>query len=100
MSIVFDRSLDRRQRELTNNETQNGKCHFRIFSRDVFGFAEYQQAGTFGLGYKLTLTTNTDNAVLNKDNAINYAKHKINAIERCVPHYIPSLEEYNNSNNN
>ena len=81
LSIGFDRSLDRRQRELTNNETQKRKFHFRIFSRYVFGFAEYQQTGTFGLGYKLTLTTNTDNAVLNKDNAINYAKIKINAIK-------------------
>ena len=31
----------------------------------------------FGLGYELTLTGKTDNAVLNKDNAINNAKIKI-----------------------
>ena len=32
---------------------------------------------------------------MNKDNATNNAKIVINGIERYVPHYIPSLEEYN-----
>ena len=39
------------------------------------------------------MTGNTDNAVLNKDNATNNAKIKINAIECYVPKYTPSLEE-------
>ena len=48
--------------------------------------------GTFGLGCKLTLTKNTDNFVLNKeDNAINNAKSKIIAVEWYVPHYTPSI---------
>ena len=38
--------------------------------KDTFGFSEHQLKASSGLGYKLTLTTNTDNAVLNKDNAI------------------------------
>ena len=38
---------------------------------------------------------NTDNAVLNKANATNNAKIKINGIEWYVPNYVPSLEEYN-----
>ena len=45
--------------------------------KDIFAFAEHQEKATYGLGYKLTLTRNTDNAVLNKDNAINKAKFKI-----------------------
>ena len=45
------------------------------------------------MGYKLTLTRNTDNAVLNKDNAINNGKIKINAIEWYVPHYTPSMQQ-------
>ena len=48
------------------------------------------------MGYRLILTRNTDNAVLNKDNTTNDAKTVINGIERYVPHYAPSLEEYNN----
>ena len=93
LSIGFDRDRGRRQRELTNNKTQKGKYHVRIYQKDVFGFAEYQQKGTYGLGYKLSLTRNTDNAVLNRTNAINNGKIKINAIEWYVPHYTPSAEQ-------
>ena len=93
LSIGFDRDRIRRQRELTNNKTQKGKSHVRIYVKDVFGFTEYQDKGTYGLGYKLTMTRNTDIAVLNKDNAINNGKIKINAIERYVPHYTPSMQQ-------
>ena len=93
LSIGFDRDRGRRQRELTNNKTQKGKYHVRIYLKDVFGFAEYQEKGTYGLGYKLTLTKNTDTAVLNKANAINLGKIKINALEWYVPHYTPSMQQ-------
>ena len=93
LSIGFDRDRGRRQRELTNNKTLKGKYHVRIYLKDVFGFAEYQEKGTFGLGYKLTLTRNTDNAALNKANAINNGKIRINAIEWYVPHYTPSMQQ-------
>ena len=93
LSMGFDRDRNRRQRALTNNKTQKGKFHVRIYLKDVFGFAEYQEKATYGLGYKLTLTRNTDNAVLNKDNAINNGKIKINAIELYVPHYTPSMQQ-------
>ena len=78
---------------MTTNKTQKGNIHIRIYLKDVFGFAEYQNKGTYGLGYKLTLLRNTDNAVLNKDNAINNSKIKINAIECFVPHYTPSMQQ-------
>ena len=86
LSICFDRDRNRRQRELTHNKSQKGKYHVRIYLKDVFGFAEYQEKATSGLGYKLTMTRNSDNAVLNKGNAINNAKTKINAVEWYVPH--------------
>ena len=88
-----DRDRNRRQRELTNNETQKGKYHARIYLKDVFGFAECQEKATYGLGYKLTMTRNSDNAVLNKGNAINNAKIEIIAIEWYVPHYTPSMQQ-------
>ena len=66
LSIGCDRDRNRRQRELTNNKSQKGKYHVRIYLKDVFGFAKYQEKATYGLGYKLTLTQNDDNAVLNK----------------------------------
>ena len=75
--IGFDRSCDRRKLEITNNKNFEGKYHVTIFLRYFFGFAECQQVGTYGLGYKLALTRNTDNAVLNKDNTVNNGKIKI-----------------------
>ena len=93
LSIGFDRDRGRRQRELTNNKNIKGKYHVRIYLKDIFGFAQQQEKGTFGLGYKLTLTRNTDNAVLNKGNAINNGK--IQAIDWYVPHYTPSITQKN-----
>ena len=93
LSIGFDSDRTRRRNELTNNKNIKGKYHIRIYLKDVFGFAEYQEKGTYGLGYKLTLTRNTDNAVLNKGNAINNGKVKINGLEWYVPHYTPSVQQ-------
>ena len=92
LSIGFDRSRDRRKRELYNNKIIIGKFHVRIHLRDFYGFAEHQERGTYGLGYKLPITRKTDNAVLNKDNAVNNDKTKINASESYVPHYTPSID--------
>ena len=93
LSIGFDRGRKLRQGELTNNKTQKGKYHVRIYLKDVFGFAEYQEKGTYGLGYKLTMTRNTDNAVLNKANATNNGKIKIIGRKWYVPHYTPSMQQ-------
>ena len=71
LSIGFDRDRVMRQRVLTNNKTQEGEFHLRNMLKDIFGFAGHQEKATFGLGYKLTLTRNTDNSVLNKANATN-----------------------------
>ena len=95
LSIGFDRDRGRRKRELTNNKNIKGKYHTRIYLKDIFGFAEYQEKGTYGLGYKLTLTRNTNNAVLNKDNAVAIGRVKINGLDWYVAHYSPNLEEYN-----
>ena len=93
LSIGFDRDRSRRRNELTNNKNIKGKYHVRIYLKDIFGYAEYQQKATFGLAYKLTLTRNNDNVVLNKGNAINLGKVKINALEWYVPHYTPSVQQ-------
>ena len=95
LSIGFDRNRGRRKNELTNNKTIKGKYHIRIYLKDIFGFAEHQEKGTYGLGYKLTLTRNTDKIVLNKDNAVANGRVKINSLDWYVPHYSPNLEEYN-----
>ena len=56
LSIGFDRDRNRNQLELTKTKSQKGKYHVRIYLKDVFGSAEYQENGTYGLGYKLTLS--------------------------------------------
>ena len=81
LSIGFDRDRGRSQRKLTNNKSQKIKFHLKIMLRDIFGFAEHQDEGTYGMPYGLTLTRNVDNFNLNQDNAINIAKMKFNAIE-------------------
>ena len=93
LSIGSDRDRARRRNEKTNNKNIKGKNHVRIYLKDIFGYSEYQQKGTFGLGYKLTLTRNNDNVVLSKGNAINVGKIKINVIEWYVPHYTPSIQQ-------
>ena len=95
LSIGFDRNGGRRKNELTNNKTIKDKNHIRIYLKDIFGFAEHEEKATYGLGYKLTLTRNTDNAVLNKDNAVVNGRVKINSLDWYVPHYSPNLEQYN-----
>ena len=93
LSIGFDRDRNRRKRELTNNKNIKGKYHMRIYLKDIFGFAEHQEKSTFGLGYRLTLTRNSDNVVLNIDNATAIGKIKINSIDWYVPDYTASLKE-------
>ena len=93
LSIGFDCSRDRRQRELTNNKNIKVKYHVRIMPRDIFGFAEHPEEATYGLGYKLTLTGNNDSAVLNKGNTVNDAKIKTNSIEWLNRQDIPSVKQ-------
>ena len=91
LSTCFDRDRNRRRNEFTNNKSTKDKFHLRYTLQDIFGFAKHQEKATNGLGYNLTLTRNQENAVLNKDNAINNAKIKIIANEWYVPYYTPGI---------
>ena len=93
LSIGFDRDRNRRKRELTDNKNIKGKYHIRKYFKDVFELAKDQEKATYGLGYKLTLTRISDNAVLNRTNATAIGKIKINSIEWYVPHFTASLKE-------
>ena len=93
LSIGLDRSRDRGKQELTNNKNSKGKYHLRIYLKNIFRFAEHQEVASYGMGYILALTTNTDNAVLYEVNATTNAKSKINSLEWYVPHYTPNLDE-------
>ena len=91
LSIGFERDVGKRQRELTPNKIVKGKFHERILLKVVFGSAVHQEKATYGLGHKITLTRNTDNAVLNKDNATNFGKIEVIAFDWYIPHYMPSI---------
>ena len=95
LSIGFDCSRDRRKRESTNIKTEKGKFHLRIYLKDRFGSAQHQKTAFYGLGYKLTLIRNTDNAVLNKNNTTPLGKVEIDSIEWHVPQYTPGFKEFN-----
>ena len=93
LSIGFDGSRARRQDEMTDNKRVKGKYHFRIMLKDVFGFGEHQEKATYGLGYKLTLTRNKDEAVIDKANGIAEARIKIDHLHWYVPYYTPSIQQ-------
>ena len=95
LSIGFDRSSARRREEMTNNKNVKGKFHLRIMLRDVFGYSEHQQKPNYGLVYKLTITGNKDEAVIDKDAGIANAKIKIDDIRWYVPHYTSSVQQQN-----
>ena len=92
LSICFDRDHNRRKRELSKKNIK-GKYHVRIYLKDIFGFSEDQLKANYGLGFKLILTGNSDNAVLNKNNATAIGKIKINSIDWYVLHYTPSIDQ-------
>ena len=66
LSTGFDRSLNRRRNELINIKNLKGKYNLQILLKDVFGFAEHHDEANYGLGYKLTLTRNKDDSVIDK----------------------------------
>ena len=72
---------------------KKGAYHLRIVLNDVFGFAEPPEKATYGLGYKLTLTRNKDDVVLDKAAVIADARYKIDHIHWYVPHYTPSIQQ-------
>ena len=93
LSIGFDRSRARRQDEMTDNKRVKGKYHLRIMLKDVFGFAEHQEKATYGLGYKLTLTRNEDESIIDKVPGIANGRIKIDHIHWYVPHCTPSMAQ-------
>ena len=80
------------EEKLAQNKNVKGKYHLRIMLKDVFAFAEHQEKATYGLGYKLTLKRNKDEAVIDEAGASADARNKIDHIHWYVPHYTPSIQ--------
>ena len=94
LAIGFDNSRNRRRDALALNKSIKGKYHVKIMLKDAFGFAEHQEKATYGLGYKLTLTRNKDDAVIDKPGGIADARIRIDHIHWYVPHYTPSIQQH------
>ena len=93
LSIGLDFSRNRRRDELALNKNIKGKYHVKIILKDIFGFAEHQEKATYGHGYKLTLTRNKNDAVIDKAGGIADARIRIDHIHWYVPHYTPSIQQ-------
>ena len=83
---------------MTINETTKGNYNFRIYLKDVFGFAEHQDICTFGLGYKLSLQRNSDNPLLSHPAQAKFEANLalagrviIDDISWYIPHYTPRM---------
>ena len=61
--------------------------------KDVFDFAEHQEKATYGLGYKLKLTRNQGDAVIDKAAVIADARNKNDHIHWYVPLYTPFIQQ-------
>ena len=93
LSIGFDNNRNRRKDELALKKNIKGIYHVKIMLKDIFGFAEHQEKATYGLGYKLTLTRNKDDAVIDKANTVADARIKIEYIHWYNPHFTPSIQQ-------
>ena len=93
LSIGFDLSRKRRRDELAANKSVKGKFHLKFLLKDVFGFAECQEKCTYGLGYKVTLRRNKDDAVIDKSGGVADGRIRIDHIQWYVPRYTPSIQQ-------
>ena len=97
LSIGFHRSIEAREKELTDKKSTKGNYHVIICFKDIFSTAEHQDNCTYGLGYILTLQKNSDNHVLSLragTDVENLALAGIVIIEDIswyVPNYTPNI---------
>ena len=78
---------------MNKNKNVKGNFHSRITLKDVFEYAENHEKAIFGVGHKLTLTRNRNDAVLDKAAGIGDARVLIDLFHWYVPHYTPSLQK-------
>ena len=93
LSIYFDRDRNRRRNELTTNNYLKLRYHVKIKLSEMFGFSQCQEKNTYGLGYRITLTRNKDEAVLQKTVALDDATIKNDRIHWYVPPYTSSIQQ-------
>lgn len=92
MSCMFEKDYTSRKAELTTNADAKGVLFLQIKLSDLFGFAEYQDKITLGLGYNLTLRRGDDANALLRLATMDACKILIKQIAWVIPHYTPSIE--------
>ena len=102
LSIGFHKSNGVREKEFTNIKTTKGNYLVSVHLKNVLGFAEHQDACTFGLGYIITWQRINDDHVISHPAQANDAakialagRVIIDYISWCVPHYTPSVSNQN-----
>ena len=93
LSIGYHCGLDGKKQEMTNSKNRIRKYHPKNMLRDVFRFAEHHEKATFGLGYKLTLTSNKDDGVIDKVAGIADARNNGDHIHWLIAHYTLSFQQ-------
>ena len=99
LSFGFDRNRNRRRVKLTNNKNVKGKYHLRIKLKDVFGFAKHQEKATYGLSFKLTLSKDKDQAVIDKAAGVADARFKIDQTHWYLTQYTPPIQQQRSLSN-
>ena len=69
-SLGFDRNHKKRRKDSKLNKVIKGELYVTFLLRDIFGFAQWMEKATDGLGYVLTLTRNQDNAVSKRNGGV------------------------------
>ena len=93
LSTGFDRNSGWRRDEMTNNRKRKRWISSRNYAQWRLWFCEHQKKATYKLAYKLTLTRNKDEAVIDKVAGIADARNKIDHIHWYAPHYTPSIQQ-------
>ena len=89
LSFGFDRNRNRKQQESTINKKTKGNYHVRIMLSGCFWICRTSRKNYIRLGFKLTITRNKDDGVLNKAEASADARNKIDHVPWYVPYYTP-----------
>ena len=63
LSIGFHRSIQARERDLTNKKQTKGNYHVEFLIKDIFEFADDQLNCAYGLGYNITIERKKANHV-------------------------------------
>ena len=87
----FIKESDKRKEQLLDNNPTKGYMSYRIDMKEVFGFVEYSEKYTYGLGYIPELRGQSDDTAVVRANTLGAAEIKIKKISWNIPSFTPLL---------